>query len=598
VLNTKSSPEKSDKGEHHFSALMLVNLLVLLLWSPSLLGFGAAWRALLAKGVGERPATEDWNAGAIMILGFVPLAIISSLLHFFLPLSGAISVTILVLGYWLLLYERRAVAVMLSLRLVGGAVFVMALVSLFASRPLRHFDTGLYHLQSVNWCTTYPLVRGLANLHERLAFNSLWTPISAIVDYPHFGDKACFPITCLLLFAFGWAVFVALCNWGKRANSLANIFLAACGCFWTWIVIADSSLVVLPSLSSDVPIYFMTFVCVYFLLRFCADACVVDLFQALAVAALSVTVKVSAAPLFVFLVLFSAFCWLRDRSNFSSQMQVWRPLTLTTCALFVLWIGRGVWLSGYLLFPVPFTALTFLPWHLPGPMAKQLVETLKAWARCPGVPPEFVLGNSRWVHGWIERLFDENIFYTILAYGAAGTAMMLASCVVGGRNREITKLWPPVAMLCGGLIYWIVTAPDPRYGYGYLFALACLALAAGIDPFFDDHKRLLRVLVCCSGLVPLITVTDVSHFHFRALPLLGIGPSSARRTNEGTTIYVAEGDQRILDGLLPSTPYFRPSLLTRRNVDGRFVEFALPQAVDTPYYGILRERVRKGVAGP
>ena len=295
---------------------MLLNLLVLFLWSPSLLGFGVAWQALLDKGVGEKPPGEDLNAGVVMILGFVPLAIISSLLHFVLPLSEGISVAILVSGYFLLFYERRSVAAMLSYRLVGGAVLVATLVSLFASRPLRHFDTGLYHFQSVKWCTTYPLVRGLANLHERLAFNSLWTPISAVVDYPRFSNSACFAITCLLLFAFGWAVYIALWNWATSAHRIANIFLAGCGCFWMWIVIADSSLVVLPSLSTDVPIYFTTLVSVYFLLRYCSDRCVIDLFQALTIAALAVTVKVSAAPLFVFLALFGAGNFLRDGTSF------------------------------------------------------------------------------------------------------------------------------------------------------------------------------------------------------------------------------------------------------------------------------------------
>lgn len=566
---------------------MLPNLLVLLLWSPALLGCGAAWRALLARGSGETLPTEDSNAGVVMILGFVPLALISSFLHFFMPLGESISIAILALGYLLLFFERRAVAAMISPRLVAGAGPIMALVSLFASRPLRHFDTGLYHFQSVKWCTTYPLVRGLANLHERLAFNSLWTPTSAVVDYPRFADSACFPITCMLVFAFGWAVFTALCQWAQRAHRLANIFLGACGCFWTWIVISDSSLVVLPSLSSDVPIYFTTFVCVYFLLRFGSDGRLLDLFQALTVAALAVTVKVSAAPLFGFLGLFGAFYWWKDGRTSSAKARTWIVISLTTCSLFCVWVARGIWLSGYLVFPVRFTALTFLPWHLPVPMAQQLVETLKAWARWPAVPPELVLGNSKWVHGWVERLFDENVFYTILAYGSLGIVIMLGHLILGRRHRALPHSWPSVAMLAGGLVYWILTAPDPRYGYAYLFALACLLLALGIVSLFEAHQKLLRVLVCCSALGPLITVTDISHFHWRDLPPLGAGPRSAQRTDEGTIIYVAQGDQRILDGPLMSTPYFRPGLLTRRDANGRMVEFDLPQAVFTPYYGIL-----------
>lgn len=566
---------------------MLLNLLVLLIWAPSLLGLGAAWRILLAKGVATDPAPEGVNPGIVMIFGFVPLAIASTSIHFFLPLSAPISVVLLVLGYGLLIYRRRFIAGMiLPFRRLIGAFPVALLTCLFASRPLRHFDTGLYHVQSVKWCTEYPLIRGLANLHERLAFNSLWTPISAVVDFPHFRDSACFPITCLLLFAFGWAVYDAICNWKVRTHSLADCFLAGCGCFWMWLVIADSPLVILPSLSSDAPIYFTTLLCVYLLLRYRIDGEVVDLFQALTVAALAVTIKVSAAPLFLFLMLFAVFVWMRDRRTLSSKVRLWIPVGLTTCALFVVWTARSIFLSGYLVFPVPATALTFLPWHLPVPMAKQLVDTLKAWARAPGVSPEIVLSSSAWIRDWLERLLDENVFYTTLAYAILGLGLIILFLPTRRSNPALAKCWPAFAMLGVGLLYWFVTAPDPRYGYGYLFALACLALSIAIDSLFAN-QRLGRVLVCCTALAPLLTVTDLSHFHFRDLPRMGFGRSSLQYTEQGAAIYVAEGNQRILDGPLPSTPYFRPTLLTRRNAQGRVVQYELPQAVNTPYYGII-----------
>jgi hypothetical protein len=566
---------------------MLLNLLVLLIWSPSLLGLGATWQILLAKGIVKDPAGDGMNPGITMMFGFVPLAIASASIHFFLPLTTPISVALLVLGYGLLIYRRRSIARMIIPfpRLIG-ALPVALLTCLFASKPLRHFDTGLYHVQSIKWCTDYPLVRGLANLHERLAFNSLWTPISAVVDFPHFPDSACFPITCLLLFAFGFAVYNAIYNWKVRTRSLADCFLAGCGCFWMWLVIVDSPLVILPSLSSDAPIYFTTLLCVYFLLRYRVDGELVDLFHALTVAALAVTIKVSAAPLFLFLVLFAAFVWMRDQQTLPSKLRLWIPTSATTGALFVVWTARSIFLSGYLVFPVPATALTFLPWHLPVPMARQLVDTLKAWARAPGVPPEIVLSSSAWIHEWLGWFLEENLFYTTLAYAILGFGLIIFFLPTRRSNLALAKCWPAFAMLCTGLLYWFTTAPDPRYGFGYLFALACLALSIAIDSLFANQS-LGRFLVCCTAIAPLFTVTDFSHFHFRDLPRMGVGRSSLHYTDQGAPIYVAEGNQKMFDGPLPSTPYFRPTLLTRRNAEGRIVQYELPEAVNTPYYGIV-----------
>ncbi|MGV2435393.1 MAG UNVERIFIED_CONTAM: hypothetical protein LVT10_11320 [Anaerolineae bacterium] len=37
--------------------------------------------------------------------------------------------------------------------------------------PAR-YDAGLYQIQSVMWSNQFPIVRGLGNLHGRLAFNN------------------------------------------------------------------------------------------------------------------------------------------------------------------------------------------------------------------------------------------------------------------------------------------------------------------------------------------------------------------------------------------------------------------------------------------
>lgn len=566
---------------------MLLNLLVVLLWLPALLGWGIGCRAFLAVGLPVRRDDAEANPGLVAMFGFLPLAIICPSLHLFIPLTGSISVGALLVGYVLFAYYRRRLGDSFSREHLIGALLIALLVSLFASRPLRHFDTGLYHVQSVKWCTEYPLVRGLANLHERLAFNSLWTPLSAVIDFPRFGQGAFFPITCFLFFAFGWAAYVAACRVRRRSDRVPEIFLAACGCFWMWLLISDSALVILPSLSTDAPIYFTSFLCVYFLLRFCVEADKIDLVQALAIAALAVTIKVSAAPLFAFLLLLAASSSIRNRNGFRTHVHAWSPVALLSGLLFCIWILRSVWMSGYLIFPIPSTALTSLPWHLPVPMAEQLVETLQAWARRPGVSPEIVLSSSAWMRSWLLRLLDEEIFYSALAYAAFGGAMLCAAAWQSGSKRvPLAKLWPAAALLLIGLIYWFFTAPDPRYGYGYLFAIAALVFSAGISSVLARNPHIAAIILFSAALTPLITVKDISHIRLTGLPPMGSGRSVNYTTAQGITIHVAGGDQRILNGQLPSTPYFRPGLLTEVDPHGRIVQFRLPKAVHTPYYGI------------
>jgi hypothetical protein len=336
--------------------------------------------------------------------------------------------------------------------------------------------------------------------------------------------------------------------------------------------------------------------CVYLCLRFSFHGERIDLFQAWALSALAVTSKVSAAPLFLFLLIFSVIIWRRDTNNFSSKARAWIPIGLTICFSFAGWFARSVWLSGYLVFPVPATVLKFLPWHLPVPMARQLVETLQAWARSPGVSPEIVLGNYNWVHGWTARLFDVDFSYAILACAVLGGLMIFVSLRTGRDIKDaLIKCGPAAVMLVAGTTYWIFTAPDPRYGYGYLFALACLAFSLGFASLLRRRPKLACALVGFVFIIPLATVSDISHFHLSGLPSLRVGRNSVRQTDQGTKVYVAEGDQRIFNAPLPSTPYFRSTLLTRVDREGRIVEFDLPVAVDTPYYGIVRTQVQNGI---
>ena len=60
---------------------------------------------------------------------------------------------------------------------------MIALFLLFAygtSRGMIHYDTGLYHAQSIRWIEEYGVVKGLGNLHCRLAYNSSSFALSAL----------------------------------------------------------------------------------------------------------------------------------------------------------------------------------------------------------------------------------------------------------------------------------------------------------------------------------------------------------------------------------------------------------------------------------
>lgn len=62
-------------------------------------------------------------------------------------------------------------------------ILILVLFFLFAygtASGLEHYDTGLYHAQSIRWIEEYGIVPGLGNLHSRLAYNSAAFSLSAL----------------------------------------------------------------------------------------------------------------------------------------------------------------------------------------------------------------------------------------------------------------------------------------------------------------------------------------------------------------------------------------------------------------------------------
>lgn len=63
----------------------------------------------------------------------------------------------------------------------GISIIVLVLLwSYFTSRGIIHYDTDLYHAQSIRWIEEYGVVKGLGNLYNRLAYNSAFFSMQAL----------------------------------------------------------------------------------------------------------------------------------------------------------------------------------------------------------------------------------------------------------------------------------------------------------------------------------------------------------------------------------------------------------------------------------
>lgn len=160
---------------------MLPALLVALAWSPSLVGLGALVR---------HDADRALRPGLAGLLGLGVAGTLAAWLNFWTGVGPWIAAALWMSGAFLFALRRRWLLEAFAPADLVPLVLLVAAASYAMREPLFQYDTGFYHLQAMEWTTGSPVRAGIANVHYRLGFNSLWTTTAAAVEHPLAAGKA------------------------------------------------------------------------------------------------------------------------------------------------------------------------------------------------------------------------------------------------------------------------------------------------------------------------------------------------------------------------------------------------------------------------
>jgi hypothetical protein len=416
-----------------------------MIWRAYPLAIGAAV-ACLGYGFGlGRLLGIAVNIGDAGILGIACIAILGCAIHFVSALSTTVQMVVIGVGLALCLVFRDE----LIRRCRGNFVPILAGLSAFLHRyAVTSYDNGLYHLQSVKWNSEFPITPGLANLHSRFAYNSALFLMAPLDDRPEFGW-----ISGLLLLLFVLISCYARFSQARRATAefwflgltIALLALGAPGGLgWLGVLNADGFVAILTvywfSIALSQPSQPQTGVPLLLL-----------------VGALALTVKLSAAPLFL-LALLAA--WHRRKT---ADVRLLKPAAVVA-VLLGLWMARDVVLSGCAVYPLPQSCFD-LPWAVPRAQVAAEMVAIQSWARAPGrLDYAKVMSDWTWLGEWSLRTWQNWSAQLFLFGGIAGCVSVLAGARV---NRLAMAVF---AELCFCLAYWFWSAPDGRFGSGYLAA--------------------------------------------------------------------------------------------------------------------------------
>jgi len=304
---------------------------------------------------------------------------------------------------------------------------------------------------------------------------------------------------------------------------------------------------------------------------------------------LAIMVKSSSLPLLLAPLIGLLWISYRNRRSIIYYSRVVArskelPVIMLILVSFCIWMLRGLLISGCIAYPLSLGCLTKLSWTVGYDVARNDVAWIMSWARQPNVPPDVVLANWDWLSAWLSR----NRHWLIYEYGFVLLLVGILLWPIARRNRSIQIEWQvyalPAIVAFVGLLFWFFTAPDPRFGEGYLRALYLLPAIPGIYRFYMPHESLVRNISRYAAIALSLLILLYSHpqnvigrmasrdFLLRQ-PTIPIANVKEIWTDTGVRILIPiEGDQ-CWNADLPCTPYYSPELRIINDRNGRIQEF-------------------------
>ncbi|MBD5485662.1 MAG: hypothetical protein HDR18_09155 [Lachnospiraceae bacterium] len=352
-----------------------------------------------------------------------------------------------------------------------GILFLFFLFAYGASRGIIHYDTGLYHAQSIRWLEEYSAVKGLGNLHCRLAYNSSSFALSALYSMAFLGGQSYHCAAGFLAWILAKVCLEVIGALRKRRLHTSD-FARTMGIYYLVIIFDE-----MVSPASD---YFMVLLAFYIVIRFLelAESEVKEILPYALLCVLGVflmTVKLSAA-LILLLVIYPAYYLIRG--NRWKDTAVYLALGIVTALPFFI---RNVLLSGWLVYPFTQIDLFHVAWKIPKGMADYDAKEIQVWGRGYTDVTRYDISAREWLPDWFRSLAGSD---KLLVAAAVVSLIVLfvygIGMLCGWRRRRPGILIVQMTVACS-FIFWLFTSPLIRYGCVYVYLMPAVVIGGVYD---------------------------------------------------------------------------------------------------------------------
>ncbi len=373
----------------------------------------------------------------------------------------------------------------------AGIIVSVTLLLIFAygtSTGIIHYDTSLYHAQSIRWIEEYGVVLGLGNLHSRLAYNSAAFCLSALYSMSFLGGQSYH--CCAGFFAYLLALVCGEMLSQKREKRPVLSDFARIVSIYYLLMIFDEMV----SPASD---YFMVLLVLYIMIRW------LELIESkensyypyalLSLLCLTVlTVKLSGA-LILLLALKPAVMMVKEKKGKDI-------VKFLSCGFLMVipFLIRNVMLSGWLVYPFTSIDLFSFDFKIPRGMAEYDAKEIQVWGRGFSDVSRYDDPLMKWLPEWIKRLDGSNKVF--LFFALSGVVLLILTVIYGiiKKKRDMMDFLHVAGTITICFLFWLLSAPLIRYGCVFLWMSPVLVwgfVYLKISPHLDRFKIYLIVML-------------------------------------------------------------------------------------------------------
>ena len=340
----------------------------------------------------------------------------------------------------------------LSWQKILWTVISCILILPLASSYIMNSDTYLYHAQSIRWIEEYGAVKGIGNLHSRIAFDSSFLCLQALFGLEEIFGRPMHSVNSFVAWVMLIYAGASMKVWRKKRIYLSDgIKLGVI--FYLNDISNEFS-----SPGTDLFAHCLTFfIFIEWISNIEDKEDSIDLQIILSILSVyAMTLKLSAALLVLFSIV-PGFRLLREK-----KMKKLCLSLISGIIVLLPFFCRNIIISGYLIYPMEQLDFFDVDWKIPAWMSRYERLRTKAWAEEIFGIEDLTAPITTWFPYWRAKQSKEILW--ILCADSVICFLGGVYALWYGLRKHNWNLFSVSVIMSLNYIYWFLSAPNVRFG--------------------------------------------------------------------------------------------------------------------------------------